>query len=225
MCNLYSVTKGQAAIREAFRAMTDTTGNLPPLPGIFPDQMAPVVRNGTHGRELTMMRWGFPSPPGVPGNRPVTNIRNTASSYWRAWMMPENRCLVPATSFSEYAAGKPAVPHWFAMGEDRPLFAFAGLWRPWRGTRGTKADPAEGEHELFAFLTCEPNAVVAPIHPKAMPVILTTVEECDARMSAQIPVALALQRPLADGLLSIVARGEKQDPPSASPEMAPALLL
>ncbi len=46
VCNLYSVTKGQQAIREAFRAMVDRTGNLPPLPDIFPDQMAPVIRNG-----------------------------------------------------------------------------------------------------------------------------------------------------------------------------------
>jgi hypothetical protein len=36
VCNLYSVTKGQAAIRELARAMGDRTGNLPPLPGIFP---------------------------------------------------------------------------------------------------------------------------------------------------------------------------------------------
>jgi len=110
-------------------------------------------------------------------------------------------------------------------GEDRPLFAFAGLWRPWTGTRGTKADPAEGEHHLFAFPTYAPNTVVAPIHPKAMPVILTKPEECDTWMTAPIPEALQLQRPLADELLSVVARGEKQDPPASSPEMAPALLL
>ena len=214
MCNLYSVTKGQQAIREAYRAMVDRTGNLPSLPGIFPDQMAPVVRAGPDGRELAMLRWDFPSPPGVPGNRPVTNIRNTGSAYWRAWLKPEYRCLVPATAFCEYASGKPAVPHWFALGEDRPLFAFAGLWRPWTGTRGTKADPAEGEHHLFAFLTCEPNAEVAPIHPKAMPVILTTPEACEAWLTAPIPDALAMQRPLPDGRLCVVAKGEKQDPPA-----------
>jgi len=56
MCNLYSITKGQAAIRAAFRAMVDHTGNLPPLPGVFPDQMAPVVRSGPDGRELAMLR-------------------------------------------------------------------------------------------------------------------------------------------------------------------------
>ena len=220
MCNLYSVTKGQQAIRDAFRAMVDNTGNLPPLQGIFPDQPAPVIHTGPDGRELTMMRWGFPSPPGVPGNRPVTNIRNTGSGYWRAWMQPAYRCLVPVTAFCEYASGKPAVPHWFALDDSRPLFAFAGLWRPWTGTRGTKADPAEGEHKLFAFLTCEPNAIVQPIHPKAMPVILTTPEECDAWLTAPIPEALTLQRPLPDGLLRIVARGDKQDPPASASQGA-----
>ena len=32
MCNLYSLSKGQAAIIELTRAMLDTTGNMPPLP-------------------------------------------------------------------------------------------------------------------------------------------------------------------------------------------------
>jgi putative SOS response-associated peptidase YedK len=50
---------------------------------------------------------------------------------------------------------------------------------PWRGVRGPKSAPVEGEHELFAFLTKEANATVAPIHPKAMPVILTTPAEVD----------------------------------------------
>ncbi len=213
MCNLYSIIKDQAAMRRIFHVVDDLAGNLPPMPGIFPDQLAPVVHHGTAGRTLGLMRWGFPAPPGVPGNCPVTNIRNTASGYWRAWMAPAYRCLVPVTAFCEYAAGTPAVPHWFALAEERPLFCFAGLWRPWRGTRGTKAEPIEGEHRLFSFLTCAPNAVVGPIHPKAMPVILTTPAECDAWMTAPIPEALALQRPLADGLLRVVARGEKQDPP------------
>ena len=39
------------------------------------------------------------------------------------------------------------------MPEERPLAAFAGLWRPWTGIRGTKANPVEGEHRLFGFLT------------------------------------------------------------------------
>lgn len=59
MCNLYSITKGQAAIIQFTRAMRDTTGNLPSLPGIFPDYWAPVVRNAPDGvRELAMLRLG-----------------------------------------------------------------------------------------------------------------------------------------------------------------------
>jgi hypothetical protein len=41
LCNLYSLTKGQQAIRELSRAMSDRTGNMPLLPGIFPDYSAP----------------------------------------------------------------------------------------------------------------------------------------------------------------------------------------
>jgi putative SOS response-associated peptidase YedK len=169
MCNLYSLTKGQAAIRDWFRAINDRTGNLPLFPGIFPDQMAPIVRNGADGeRELVMARWGMPGPPQF-GGAPITNIRNVGSPHWRGWLGNQNRCIVPATSFCEYADTKPRkTPKWFALGQDRPLFAFAGLWTPWRGVRGPKNAPVDGQHELFDFLTTEPNAVVAPIHPKAM---------------------------------------------------------
>ena len=103
MCNLYAVTKGQQAIRELTRALHDRTGNLPPLPGIFPDYAAPIVRNQPNGRELAMARWGMPLPVFAlkcrnsdPG---VTNVRNVASPHWRRWLGAENRCVVPFTSF------------------------------------------------------------------------------------------------------------------------------
>jgi putative SOS response-associated peptidase YedK len=56
------VTKGQQAIRELAGVMRDRTGNLPLMLGIYPDYRAPVVRNEPEGRELTMARWGMPSP-------------------------------------------------------------------------------------------------------------------------------------------------------------------
>jgi putative SOS response-associated peptidase YedK len=175
MCNLYSLTKGKAAIPDWFRARHDRTGNLPLLPGIFPDQIAPIVRNDIDGeRELVMARSGMSGPPQY-GGAPVTNIRNLESPHWRGWLGRRNRCLVPATSFCEYADTKPRkTPIWFALDEDRPLFAFAGLWTRWRGVRGPKKASVAGEHQLFGFLTTEANATITPIHPKAMPVILTT---------------------------------------------------
>ena len=133
MCNLYSVTKGQAAIRDLFRATNDRAGNLPLLPAIFPDQLAPIVRVGADDeRELVMARWGMPGPPQF-GGAPITNIRNVKSPHWRRWLGKGSRCVVPATSFCEYADTKPRkTPIWFALSEDRPLFAFAGLWTPWQ---------------------------------------------------------------------------------------------
>jgi putative SOS response-associated peptidase YedK len=70
----------------------------------------------------------------------------------------------------------------------------------------------EGEHELFGFLTTEANAEVGAIHPKAMPVILTTEAEIEQWITAPTQEALSLQRPLPDGILKIVATGQKEDP-------------
>jgi putative SOS response-associated peptidase YedK len=49
MCNLYSHTKPQQAVRDLARVLKDMTGNLPPLPTIFPDKMAPIVINARTG--------------------------------------------------------------------------------------------------------------------------------------------------------------------------------
>jgi putative SOS response-associated peptidase YedK len=215
MCNLYSQTKGQQAIIGAARAMVDRTGNLPPLPGIFPDYGAPIVQEGKDGRELTLARWGMPSPlfalKGKKTDPGVTNIRNAGSPHWRRWFGPENRCLVPFTSFSEneLSPGGSKQPIWFAFGEDRPLAFFAGIWTRWTSVR--KVREGEVTADLFGFLTTDPSAEVAVVHPQAMPVILTTTEELDIWLRAPWSEAGALQRPLPDGSLGIVLRGEKQD--------------
>jgi putative SOS response-associated peptidase YedK len=106
--------------------MSDRTGNLPLMPGIYPDYRAPIVRNQPEGRELIMARWGMPSPlAGLKGRKAdtgVTNIRNVKSPHWRRSLGIEHRCVVPFTSFSENEAlpdgSKPAV--WFAFDETRP---------------------------------------------------------------------------------------------------------
>ena len=213
MCNLYSLNKGQDAIRKAFGVQRDATGNLPPLPGIFPNTMAPVVRMLEGERTLAMMRWGMPSPEfalkGKKVDPGVTNVRNTRSPHWRRWLKPQHRCLVPLTSFSEFNA-KAGGDIWFALGEDRPLACFAGiLLDGWKSVR--KVKDGETVDDLYAFLTTEPNAEVGEIHPKAMPAILTTADEHQTWLSAEWPEAAKLQRPLLDGALKVVARGAKRD--------------
>ncbi|MFA7440861.1 MAG: SOS response-associated peptidase [Sphingomonadaceae bacterium] len=215
MCNLYSLVKGQAAIRQLAEVMTDHTGNLPEMAGIYPDYPAPIVCNSEGGRELVMARWGMPSPAfaleGKSVDKGVTNIRNTKSPHWRRWLGPQSRCLVPFTSFSEpdQSHGGDRKPVWFALNEDRPLAFFAGVWTHWTCVR----KKAEGEIscDLFGFLTTEANAEVGRYHPKAMPVILTEKNEWDHWLNAPWDEVAMLQRPLPDHALTIVAKGDKSD--------------
>ena len=221
MCNLYSETKGPAAIVAIVKGFERGRElNFPPLPGIFPDGEAPVVTRLAKGsRALAMMRWGIPGP-AIYGGRLVTNVRNASSGHWKKWLELDEgkgggRCLVPATAFSEYQDGpSPKDIVWFARPkvkkDSRPLFYFAGIWREWEGVRGTKAAPVEGKHRVYSFLTTDPNAVVKPVHGKAMPVILTTPEQCDLWLDGDTTVALKLQTPAPEGELTIVARGKSK---------------
>jgi putative SOS response-associated peptidase YedK len=198
MCNLYSVTTNQEAIRRLFGVSRDLTGNLPPLPGIFPDYTAPIVRLAQDGeRELAMARWGMPSSKQalfeatksradklrakgkavdfdellrLEPDKGTTNIRNTSSRHWKPWLAPGHRCLVPLTSFSEFNR-EAGGDIWFAFGEERPLACFAGVWVPkWTSVRKVRDGLVTAD--LYGFLTTEPNAEVGAVHPKAMPVIL-----------------------------------------------------
>jgi putative SOS response-associated peptidase YedK len=216
MCNLYSINKTREEIRGLVKALRDITANQPPLPGVFPDYEAPIVRYQESERIIANARWGMPSPvfalKGRNSDPGITNVRNVKSPHWRRWLGVESRCVVPFTSFSEneVLADGSRPPVWFAFSEERPLAFFAGIWTPqWKSVR--KVKEGETTDDLFAFLTTEPNKEVAAIHPKAMPVILTTPDEIETWMTAPTDEALKLQRPLPDGSLKIVARGSKQD--------------
>ena len=107
-----------------------------------------------------MARWGMPGPPQYGGARsPIFVMLD--SPHWRGWLGRHNRCVVPATSFCEYADTRPRkTPKWFALSE-AALCLPSLLWASWRGVRGPKSASC-GQHELFGFLTTEANAVVAP---------------------------------------------------------------
>lgn len=249
MCNLYSMTSNVQAIRDFVRDLERyrelrlhaSVGNLQPLPAIFPDYPAPILRNTDEGPELAMVRWGMPTSGYVQfqaakkraaklaekqdrklsddefqellANEPdrgVTNVRNTGSKHWKRWLDVPSRCVVPFTSFSEFNK-QAGGDIWFAFDDSRPLAFFAGVWAPqWTSVRKVK----EGKvtTDLFAFLTTDPNKEVKAIHPKAMPVILRTAEELETWLTAPWEEAAAMQKPLPDGELQIVARGKKKDP-------------
>jgi putative SOS response-associated peptidase YedK len=198
MCNLYSIRRPRDEVVGLFGISHVEDGVQLELPAVFPKAMAPVVVLDDLGaRNLLMMRWGFPPPPGK-GTRPVTNVRNTSSPYWRNWLKPEFRCLVPATSFCEWTDSRPKIPHWFAIDDSRPPFAFAGIWRPW------KRESVMERHRLFAFLTTAANDLVRPIHAKAMPVVLRDAGAWDTWLTGSVEDALDLQRPSAADELRIV---------------------
>ena len=210
MCNLYSQTKGPDAIRKIVRGMERGRElNLQPQPRGIPDGLAPVVaRDGNGGRALEMMRWGFPPPAGERAL--VTNARHLHYSFWRPHL--QRRCVVPATAFCEYQDGPPPkTPTWFAPTARRATTGVRCFSSPVCGAPGpARADPrktpVEGEHRLFAFLTTEPNDLVAPVHGKAMPVILATHDEVDRWLDGTPQEALGPALPSPAGMLTIVAR-------------------
>ncbi len=199
MCNLYTMTATVDEVRRTFGEFAGDRTNLPPYDEIYPGRPAPVLRRDGSGLKLETMTWGFPGPTAAKG-RPVTNIRNLDSPFWRSALNNvERRCIVPVTRFCEWTAEPdPATRRkrkvWFGLHPAEvaePLFAFAGLWRPGEGG------------PYMAFLTCTPNAIVGAVHPKAMPVMLRPSEAL-SWLDEPRESACALALPYADDDMRII---------------------
>jgi putative SOS response-associated peptidase YedK len=167
MCNHYRNIPGARKYLRTWKQFAgfDLPGELPDVAfEMHPRRSGLVLRIEDGSVKADVMMWGLHRQ--VPGSRPgtiiakhATNVRNLASPVWRSMLKnPDRRCPVPFTSFAEPVAGGERAEHWFKL-LDRPLAAFAGIWR-------TTVDG-----KAFAILTCEPNALVEPL-AKAMPVIL-----------------------------------------------------
>jgi putative SOS response-associated peptidase YedK len=196
MCNLYNLKVDPRSYFDALAAVDDAANVL----GIEKDYAAPgkpgyVVRYEDGRRVLSTMRWGFPTRKprkraAREGELPFlydwwTNARNLHGNLWKPWLLrTEHRCLVPFTRFAEPKAVSdrqgPGDTNWWFTVEDQPVPCFAGLWK------------VDADYDrVYAFCTTEPNPLVAPKHPKAMPVILLA-EDQERWLTASIEEALTM---------------------------------
>jgi putative SOS response-associated peptidase YedK len=217
MCNLYSLTPKRDAVARFFRVSHNRTVAFEPLNAIFPRYVAPVVRISADGeREIVTMNWGFMRLEKGKAPRPITNTRDDqvrTNPFWRD-SFRQRRCLVPASSFCEpNGEVKPATWNWFALKDDhdaRPLFAFPGIWRRYKGP--VKKDGPIVEFETYSFLTTTPNPLVATINHERMPVLLTREEESETWLKGSPDEAFALQRECPAEKMRIVQEGfDKED--------------
>ena len=210
MCNLYSMTATREALGKLFRVSRNRMAAIEPKSAIFPSNDAPVVRRADDGeRELVELSWGFVLPQKGLAPKRVTNVRDDkvrSSSFWKG-SFNERRCLIPVTSFSEPKGRSPATWHWFALkgDEERPLFAFAGIWRSFHGP--IKKDGEAVDIDAFSFMTTRPNKLVATVHPSRMPVILATPEAHDVWLNGTQEKAIKLIESYPADQMEIVQAG------------------
>lgn len=153
---------------------------------LTPRTRAYVIRRNERGRGLDIMSWDV-----LGGMGQMTNVRQLFLPQWRRLSeRPANRRLIPLTEFCEWTPepidlndGKRPVKGemWFAV-TDQPHFAVAGFWQPLQEGAG------------FTMVTCDPNEIVAPIHPKAMVTILAP-EDHERWLTGTYDDVVALQRP------------------------------
>ena len=197
MCNLYRqrATENLSRIFDA----EPLQEQLELKPDIYPKYDACVIRRDEDGRRIVeAMAWGIittiKGKSGKPIQKPVANVRNLHSPFWRSTIArPEQRCLVPFTAFAEPKpgrdeSGRPA--NWWFTVPAAEISCFAGIWR-W----------SEGKPR-FAFLTCEPNPLVAPLHEKAMPVILHP-DDYDRWLDGEADDVCTLAQPFPSQLMQV----------------------
>jgi len=197
MCNLFRLRNIEDLARILEARPLQESFDL--KPDTYPKYESLVIRKEGGEKVIDCMAWGIvrtmPGKSGKPIKKAVTNVRNLQSPFWRSTIAnPAQRCLVPFTSFAEPRPGKDPetgrpANWWFTVAGEE-CCAFAGIWRMSEGA------------PRFAFLTCEPNPLVAPLHPKAMPVILHR-EDQEAWLDGEADEVCALAQPYPSQLMRV----------------------
>lgn len=199
MCNRARMDGEPETLRERFGAdwpIKRPSSNRSDPRELVPYGAAYVVRQAGNQRFVEAMNWDLLN---RGAGFAMTNVRNLALPQGRRLAdVPEQRCLIPLTEFAEWTPkaidlrdGKKPLKGemWFQV-TDQPIFAVAGFWRPF------------GEHGHCAMVTCDPNELVAPIHPKAMITILAE-EHWDRWLTCSYDDAVKLQQPYPADLMTV----------------------
>lgn len=235
MCNEYQKRVGRSDLAESFRQLkipirwADAEPNRPLDDPIKPTNLATIIRaadpaNPKAGLEGVDLRWWM-----VPlfhrgavrdWKSMCTNARietvDTAPAFRDAYR--KRRCLVPVTSFIEYAVpegwrkGKPKTRYEISWPGGDVRF-FAGIWE-----RSKPADLPDGL-ESFAFITGPAAPDVAPIHDRTPPVL--TLEQAMQWLRLDGPGKAPLATPPPAGAFTLTVR--PRDAVALSPEMRRAL--
>ncbi len=107
---------------------------------------------------------------------------------------------------TEWSAGAERVPE---AHQERPLFAFPGIWKRYRGPM--KKDGPEVEVDVYAFMTTTPNSLTATIMHDRMPVLLSDERDFETWLSAPPEEAFRLVRTFDAERMRIVQRGERKE--------------
>ena len=209
------MTRSREAILRLFRVADNRAAQFEPQASVFPAYTAPVIRNADDGeRELVTMSWGFVLLQHGKAPRRVTNVRDDkllTSKFWKP-SFEARRCIVPASSYCEPNGQSPATWFWFALNGDdeRPLFAFPGIWQRWSGP--VKKGGPNVEIDTYAFMTTEPNALTRSINHERMPVLLSNETDFETWLSGSPQEAFALARSFDPNAMRVVQSGkEKED--------------
>ena len=173
MCGRFARATELEAVLRLLRFYTSELTDLHPRYNVAQSQAVAAVRVEDGQRALVNLRWGLIRSwaKDVKIGFSLINARAETVAEKPALQpsFKSRRCLIPATSFSEWRAtgGKHKQPTSLGM-RDGALFAFAGLWETSHGGDG---EPIPN----CTILATEANAVVRPVHDR-MPVLIASAD-------------------------------------------------